>query len=227
MVRDAFGRLVRGHGVDRAKLPGQPPARRRRLNDQHTPGASGPGKLQREQPDRAGSLHDDRIAGRDPAAPHAVEGDRGRLDLRGHLVGQVRVSAHDPGRLDGNAAGEPAVRRRERISPPGDQRCRTAVLAESPLALRAATARGRDREDDAVPLMQAVHVRSGLGHLADPLVPAHGWAVQVPAPERVDVRPADPAQADVDGDATGFGGCLGEPVECHRLLSGDQGRGDI
>src|SRR5437879_2139817 len=112
MVLDATGRLTWWHGVDRAELGGKPPARRRWLDDHHVPGADGPGELQREQPDRAGALHDHRVAGRDPAASHAVQGDRGRLDLGGYLVAQVWVGAHDPGRLDADASGEPAVRRR-------------------------------------------------------------------------------------------------------------------
>ena len=101
VVLDVFGPLARCHGVHRTELGGKPATHRRWLDDQHIPGAGGPGELQRQQPDRAGALHDHRVAWRDPAAPHPVEGDGGRLPPARpprHSGPGERASPGSPGR---------------------------------------------------------------------------------------------------------------------------------
>jgi hypothetical protein len=171
------------------------------LDHDHLGRAGGPHPLQRRESDGPPTLHDGDVAKPDAAAPHRVKRHRRRLDLRGLLVGQGMVGAHDPSLGHRESHGEAAVQGAGLVASRGGDEHGAALIGPAGAA-RLALPTGRwHRHHHTVALVHPPHVGSNRAEGPGPLVPADRGRVGPARLVRVHVGAADAAVSDVDHHA--------------------------
>ena len=184
----------------RAELPGERQTVRRRADHDGARSASGLRLHQRAQPDRAGALDDDRVAGvgrvQLPQAAHrrVVADDGHQRTLRAHVVRH----ADDGGvRFEQQVLAEAAPQHRSRFGVDVRVAVVDGVRAAQPHQAVVAVAARRGVEQHPVPFAErfAEDVRADIPaerrHDADVLVPPNDGVRRVGVVPVVGVRPAD------------------------------------